>query len=118
MIWDALFIQRSPLSEAARGVLTTLIALGLKDSVEARDLKAIRAYYDTFRGKGIGGAERFVEKVYNISGVSYAVMTNIPFSQTETQHWRPKKKVGDIMCIHLSYFFCSKMLILTASIFT
>src|SRR6188508_2604219 len=29
MIWDALFIRNSPISEACRGVLTTLNALGL-----------------------------------------------------------------------------------------
>src|SRR5580765_7629871 len=29
LIWDALFIQHSPVSEACRGVLTTLQALGL-----------------------------------------------------------------------------------------
>src|SRR5688572_31123241 len=30
MIWEALFIQNSPISEACRGVLTTLNALGLE----------------------------------------------------------------------------------------
>src|SRR6059058_113677 len=30
LIWDALFIQNSPISEACRGVITTLNALGLE----------------------------------------------------------------------------------------
>src|SRR6184192_2553783 len=30
LIWDALFIQNSPISEACRGVVTTLNALGLE----------------------------------------------------------------------------------------
>ena len=38
MIWDALFIQHSPISEACRGVLTTLNLLGL--DVKKRDLEA------------------------------------------------------------------------------
>mmetsp|Transcript_23709 Transcript_23709/g.50740 ORF Transcript_23709/g.50740 Transcript_23709/m.50740 type:complete len:1105 (-) Transcript_23709:47-3361(-) len=92
LIWDALFIQRSPISEATRGVLTTLVALGLEAHVRARDLDAIRSYYETFRGDGLNGIESFVERVYQISGVRYAIMTNIPFDATETQHWRPKKK--------------------------
>ena len=38
LIWDALFLQHSPVSEACRGVLTTLHALGLE--VKKRDLPA------------------------------------------------------------------------------
>src|SRR6266545_6601062 len=30
LIWDALFVRRSPISEACRGVLTTLNLLGLE----------------------------------------------------------------------------------------
>ena len=94
LIWDALFIQRSPISEATRGVLTTLVSMGLEAHLKERDLNAIRSYYDTFRNEGLSGVERFVEKVYEISGVRYAIMTNIPFSKVEVQHWRPKKKVS------------------------
>ncbi len=93
MIWDALFIQRSPISEATRGVLTTLVALGLEIHVKARDLNGIRKYYDKFREGGFSGTSTFVENVMAISGVRYAIMTNIPFDSTETQHWRPRKKV-------------------------
>ena len=78
LIWDALFIQRSPISEATRGVLTTLVALGLGTHVKLRDLNAIRAYFDQFRVGGLSGISTFVEKVMTISGVRYA-MTNIPF---------------------------------------
>jgi hypothetical protein len=79
LIWDALFIQRSPISEATRGVLTTLIALGLDAHVKARDLNAIRMYYDKFREDGFSGISTFVENVMTTSGVKYAIMTNIPF---------------------------------------
>jgi len=93
LVWDALFIQRSPISEATRGVLTTLMVLGgLEAHVKSRDLTAIRSYYDSFRREGMSGIERFVEKVFRISGVKYALMTNVPFDSNETQHWRPKKK--------------------------
>src|SRR5688572_1404301 len=43
MIWEALFIQNSPISEACRGVLTTLNALGL--DVRKRDLPGIRQWF-------------------------------------------------------------------------
>src|SRR3954452_24515533 len=42
-IWEALFIQNSPISEACRGVLTTLNSLGL--DVKARDLPALRKWF-------------------------------------------------------------------------
>ena len=42
-IWDALFVQHSPISEACRGVLTTLNLLGL--DVKKRDLPALRKWF-------------------------------------------------------------------------
>ncbi|KAL7511161.1 hypothetical protein ACHAXN_008062 [Cyclotella atomus] len=92
IIWDALFVNRSPISEATRGVLTTLSALGLGDHVKSRNLVAIRSFYDGYRKDGLSGAERFSEMAYKLSGVRYAIMTNIPFDSNESQHWRPKKK--------------------------
>lgn len=92
IIWKALFIDRSPVSEACRGVVTTLVALGLSKEVAARDIEAIRKYYNSFRDRGLEGTEEFSEMVYAISGVQYAIMTNIPFDSNEAQHWRPKRK--------------------------
>lgn len=92
LIWESLFIQRSPISEATRGVLTTLLALGLKSEVNNRNLDSIRRYYDNFREEELAGVENFVDEVYKIAGVKYAIMTNIPFDPTESQHWRPIKK--------------------------
>lgn len=92
LIWHALFIDRSPISEACRGVITTLNALGLSESVHYRDLNKIRSYYSSFRDKGLEGAEQFCEVVFDLSGCSYAIMTNIPFNAVEAQYWRPKKK--------------------------
>src|SRR5947209_17841384 len=43
LIWDALFLRNSPISEACRGVLTTLHALGL--DANKRDLPAIRKWF-------------------------------------------------------------------------
>ena len=94
MIWKALFIERSPVSEACRGVVTTLCALGLKSELNSKNLEAIREYFNSYRENGLEGAERYSEAVYKLAGVQYAVMTNIPFDTLESQHWRPKPKVS------------------------
>jgi len=92
IIWKALFIDRSPVSEACRGVITTLQILGMQEYVQSRDLESIRQYYRDFRDKGLEGAEAFSELVYKTAGVKYAIMTNIPFESNEAQYWRPKRK--------------------------
>src|SRR5205823_3779010 len=43
LIWDALFVQHSPISEACRGVLTALNRLGL--DVKKRDLPLVRRWF-------------------------------------------------------------------------
>ncbi|KAL3923926.1 MAG: hypothetical protein SGILL_001360 [Bacillariaceae sp.] len=92
IIWKALFIDRSPVSEACRGVITTLNSLGLHDKVAHRDLQGIRDYFLSFQKLGEAGAADFCENVFQISGVRYAIMTNIPFSQAEAQYWRGPNK--------------------------
>ena len=51
LVWEHLFVRRSPFSEACRGVLTTLTMLGLSDAVKARDLGTIRAWFDAWKGR-------------------------------------------------------------------
>jgi hypothetical protein len=46
LVWEHLFVRRSPLSEAARGVCTTLKELGLGDALKRRDVAAIRRFFD------------------------------------------------------------------------
>ena len=43
-IWQALFVERSPLSEACTGVVSTLEALGLTEALERRSLSEIRKW--------------------------------------------------------------------------
>jgi hypothetical protein len=92
LIWKALFVERTPISEACRGVITTLKAFGLSREIEARDLEGIRAFYKTFRDQGLQGAESFSEMVFAKAGLQYTIMTNIPFDSNEAQHWRPQRK--------------------------
>jgi hypothetical protein len=92
IIWTALFVDRTPLSEATRGVVTTLNSLGLRTEVQNRDLDGIRRFYREYRRRGELGASDFCEKIFDLAGVRYAVMTNIPFSSVEAQYWRGPNK--------------------------
>jgi len=88
-VWRGLFVQRSPLSEACQGVVTTLRRLGLGELMERRDLAAVRAWF------AAQDPEEHCERVFRLAKVRYAVMTNIPYVPAEAEHWRatPPKPV-------------------------
>ncbi len=79
LIWQALFIDRSPISEACRGVVTTLHALGL--DVKKRDLAAIRKW---FADRSV---ERHMTQCLELAGVRNICMTNSPFDDLERPVW-------------------------------
>lgn len=87
LVWEHLFVARSPISEAARGVLTTLCELGLRDLVRRRDLQGIREYF------GQLDPEEYLERVFQTARVKYAVMTNIPFDEKEAVHFEDAKPI-------------------------
>ncbi|MBP7937617.1 MAG: glucuronate isomerase, partial [Phycisphaerae bacterium] len=78
-IWKHLFIERSPVSEACRGVLTVLHTLGLDPA--RRDLDLFRKYFASM------DAEAYVEKVFRAAKVRSVVMTNDPFDDLERRVW-------------------------------
>lgn len=78
-IWQALFIDHSPLSEACRGVLTTLNKLGLDTT--SRDLNAYRAWFAEQQ------PDDYVSKVFAVANIEKAVMTNDPFDDMERPVW-------------------------------
>ena len=92
IIWKELFVNRLPLSEACRGVLTVLNKFGLNDEIVSRDLTKIRAFYNSFKSRGEAGATDFCELAFKISGIRYAIMTNVPFDENEVRCWRPNTK--------------------------
>ncbi len=79
VIWKALFMERSPLSEACRGVLTVLDRLGL--DVRKRDLAAYRKHF------GKQKLEKHVVRVFELSGLRDCYMTNDPFDDLERPVW-------------------------------
>jgi len=79
LVWKNLFIDHSPLSEACRGVLTTLNRLGL--DVKRRDLPAIRRWFD-------GQKESMhLTRCLELANVGRICMTNSPFDDQERPVW-------------------------------
>jgi hypothetical protein len=79
LIWEELFVRRSPVSEACRGVLTVLQALDL--DANAATLAKIRRY---FAGQTVRG---YTDLVFKLAGVSRVYMTNDPLDPAERPAW-------------------------------
>jgi hypothetical protein len=78
-IWNALFIEHSPISEACRGVLTTLNRLGL--DVKKRDLPALRKWFAKWK------VADYTTHCMEVAGVQRICMTNSPFDDVERVVW-------------------------------
>lgn len=85
LIWETLFVRNTPLSEATRGVVTVLTALGL--NARARNLSEAREFFRTRQ------AEAYLDRVLATAHVSDVVMTNDPFDTTETRTWMSDVKM-------------------------
>jgi hypothetical protein len=83
LVWQTLFVENSPVSEAARGVISVLDAFGL--DTRATDLKEARAFFNSRT------LREHVDQVFDLALVSDVVMTNDPLDKAEVQIWK-----GDI----------------------
>lgn len=79
IIWQELFLEHSPISEACRGVLTTLHLLGL--DTRKRDLPALRKWFASQK------PESHVTRCLELAGVQRIYMTNSPFDDAERPLW-------------------------------
>jgi len=79
LIWDALFVHHSPISESCRGVLTALHLLGL--DVKKRDLPALRKWFASQR------ADNHLTRCLELAGAQRIYMTNSPFDDAERPLW-------------------------------
>ncbi len=79
VIWQTLFIENSPISEACRGVITVLDELGL--DVSSRNLKDYRAWFAAQE------TASHMDRVFKVAGLKCAVMTNDPFDPLERPVW-------------------------------
>jgi hypothetical protein len=78
-IWNALFIEHTPISESCRGVLTTLNRLGI--DVKKRDLGSIRKWFAAQKPAD------YITKSMEVAKVNRICMTNSPFDVTERPVW-------------------------------
>jgi hypothetical protein len=85
-IWKNLFVEHTPISEACRGVLTTLQMLGLDPNE-----KSLGAYRSFFAGQDPG---KYIDRVMELSNVSSITMTNPVFDDNERNRWLKNPSVG------------------------
>lgn len=78
-VWRALFVQHSPVSEACRGVVTVLNALGIEP--RSRDLPALRQWFAAQQPSS------HIDRVLELAGVRSVCMTNSPFDDEERPLW-------------------------------
>src|ERR1041384_6103677 len=80
LVWQTLFVDNSPTSEAARGIVTVLDAFGL--DTRAENLGEARAFFNSRH------VNEHIDRVFDIARVSGVVMTNDPFDDTEGAIWK------------------------------
>jgi len=78
-IWQALFIERAPISEACRGIVTVLHRLGL--DLGSKNLEEYRAYFRALKPAD------YIDTVLRIANVRSVVMTNDPLDPVERDIW-------------------------------
>jgi hypothetical protein len=85
-IWKHLFVERAPISEACRGVLTTIQKLGLDPSDATPD--GWRKWFDQ------QDPSEYIDRVMQVANVKSITMTNPVFDDNERQRWLENPKVG------------------------
>ena len=78
-IWKHLFLDRTPLSEAGRGVITTLTKLGL--DLKDRSLDAWR------KEEAKQKPSDYIDRVMKLANVNSITMTNPVFDENERNRW-------------------------------
>ncbi|MBL9134943.1 MAG: glucuronate isomerase [Verrucomicrobiales bacterium] len=78
-VWQLLFQDHSPISEAARGVITVLNRLGLDP--RRNDLPALRAWFKGWK------VNDFISRCLDLAKVRLVCMTNSPFDPLERPTW-------------------------------
>ena len=77
LVWKTLFVDNTPTSEAAQGIISVLDAFGL--DTRAQDLKEARAFFNS------QPLAEHIDHVFDIARVSGVVMTNDPLDQAEAR---------------------------------
>lgn len=80
LIWQALFVENTPVSEATRGVVAVLDAFNLPTA--NKDLREARAFFASQK------IDTHIKRVLKIAGICTVVMTNDPLDPAEADLWR------------------------------
>ena len=80
LIWKTLFVEHTPLSEAARGVIAVMQSFGL--DTRAGGLEEAREF---FRDQTL---DQHLTRVFELAGIESVVMTNDPVDPAEEAIWR------------------------------
>jgi hypothetical protein len=86
LIWKTLFVENAPTSEATRGVIAVLQALGLDSNT--RSLEPAREF---FRNQNLID---HIPHVFQLAGIREAVMTNDPLDAEEAAVWNSGVEIG------------------------
>ena len=79
LVWKTLFVDNTPTSEAAQGIISVLDIFGL--DTRAEDLKEAREFFNS------QGLAEHIDQVFDIARVSGVVMTNDPLDEKELEVW-------------------------------
>lgn len=78
-IWKHLFVERTPISEACRGVLTCLEKLGLDMGI--KELPKLRKWFAS------QDPDKYIDRVMELANVERITMTNAVFDDNERGRW-------------------------------
>lgn len=84
-IWRHMFVERSPVGESARGVLTTLAGFGLDPHPDK--LEEYRRFFAS------RSTAEHIDDVFERAGLDCVVMTNNPFNPDERRVWQENPDV-------------------------
>ena len=79
LVWKTLFVDNTPTSEAAQGIISVLDVFGL--NTRAPDLNEAREFFTS------QNLSEHIDQVFDIAGVSGVVMTNDPLDEAESRIW-------------------------------
>lgn len=85
LVWRTLFVENTPASEAARGIISVLDFFGL--DTRADDLKEARAFFAS------QSRSELIDQVLDIARVSSVVMTNDALDEVEGRVWNSDVEV-------------------------
>src|SRR6185503_13250503 len=86
LVWKTLFVDNTPTSEAAQGIISVLDVFGL--DTRAPDLKEARAFFNS------QNLAEHLDQVFDIARVSGVVMTNDPLDEKERRVWEAGVDAG------------------------